>query len=410
MGTTTFVWDPVFDCVTHELDENNAVKAVYHNEPQQYGGVLSQRRGNTSHYHHHDALGSTRFLTDSSGSVTDTYLNDAWGNSVTSTGTTVNPFKWMGKYGYYTDDSTGQVYVRARMYQPTVARWRSVDPMFLHPIAWGYQYAANSPASYNDPSGLWIKRSRAIYESEGGEDSLQSLATLVTGNYRDWVCIWPIGDEATWSASSYPVANACARADVSNLLEKDGPTLYQIAPKVVTEPNFLISLRKLFPNAKTWTNGLDAAELFKKTSGQGKTPLGRLGILGHCYRDNAICADGGVFPYTADDVFKVADEKNNSSNTFMHAAQKIGPPRCWLTRNASVYGAACNTEDAWAPDWSEKIARVGVTVFGTPTLLYGETNVSGKSASIQFFERSERYFNARDFLSSPHWLTFAGSQ
>ena len=23
--TTKYVWDPVFDCVTHELDENNAV-------------------------------------------------------------------------------------------------------------------------------------------------------------------------------------------------------------------------------------------------------------------------------------------------------------------------------------------------------------------------------------------------
>ncbi len=131
MGTTTFVWDPVFDCVTHELDENNNVKAEYHNEPQPYGGVLSQRRGTTSHYHHHDALGSTRFLTDSAGNVTDTYLNDAWGNNVASTGTTVNPFRWVGKYGYYTDNSTGQVYVRARMCQPTVARWASVDPLKL---------------------------------------------------------------------------------------------------------------------------------------------------------------------------------------------------------------------------------------------------------------------------------------
>ena len=119
MGTTIFVWDPVIDCVTHELDENNNVKAEYHNEPQPYGGVLSQRRGTTTHYHHHDALGSTRFLTDSSGNVTDAYLHDAWGNLVASTGTTVNPFKWVGKYGYYTDNSTAQVYVRAMMYQPS---------------------------------------------------------------------------------------------------------------------------------------------------------------------------------------------------------------------------------------------------------------------------------------------------
>ena len=152
---TKYVWDPVFDCVTHELDENNVVKTEYHNEPQQYGGVLSQRRGTTSHYHHHDALGSTRFLTDSSGNVTDTYLNDAWGNSVASTGTTVNPFKWVGKYGYYTDNSTAQVYVRARMYQPTVARWVSLDPLRILGDVRRYLYSFNAPLSEVDPSGLW---------------------------------------------------------------------------------------------------------------------------------------------------------------------------------------------------------------------------------------------------------------
>ena len=153
MGTTTYVWDPVFDCVSHELDENNDVKAVYHNEPQQYGGVLSQRRGTTSHYHHHDALGSTRFLTDSSGNVTDTYLHDAWGNSVAATGTTVNPFKWVGKYGYYTDDTTGQVYVRARVYQPTTARWTSVDPIGITDGLNLFLYVRNSPTFFMDPSG-----------------------------------------------------------------------------------------------------------------------------------------------------------------------------------------------------------------------------------------------------------------
>jgi RHS repeat-associated protein len=164
--TTKYVWDPVFDCVTHELDENNAVKAVYHNEPQQYGGVLSQRRGNTSHYHHHDAMGSTRFLTDSSGTVTDTYLNDAWGNSVASTGTTVNPFRWVGKYGYYTDNSTGQVYVRARMYQPAVARWVSVDPLFESGEL--YNYGNGNATRAIDPSGLLTVAEKKFEISECG--------------------------------------------------------------------------------------------------------------------------------------------------------------------------------------------------------------------------------------------------
>ena len=153
---TKYVWDPVFDCVSHELDENNAVKAVYQNEPQQYGGVLSQRRGTTSHYHHHDALGSTRFLTDSSGNVTDTYLNDAWGNSVASIGSIVNPFRWVGKYGYYQDSSTGSVYVRARMYQPTVGRWRSMDPLKFVEGMNPYRYCRNATIHQIDPSGLKV--------------------------------------------------------------------------------------------------------------------------------------------------------------------------------------------------------------------------------------------------------------
>ena len=159
---TKYVWDPVFDCVTHELDENNAVKAVYNNEPQQYGGVLSQRRGTTSHYHHHDALGSTRFLTDSSGNVTDTYLHDAWGNEVASNGTTMNPFRWVGRYGYYQDTSTGLVYVRARMYQPTVARWCSVDLFRFMTGVGFFQLVSNRPLLWTDASG-WLSDQSSPY-------------------------------------------------------------------------------------------------------------------------------------------------------------------------------------------------------------------------------------------------------
>jgi RHS repeat-associated protein len=155
MRETIFVWDSVNDCVMSELDGSGAVQVTYTNEPQQYGGVISQRRGTTTSTYHADALGSTRALTDNSGAVTDTYLNDAWGNSVVSTGTTVNPFRWVGKYGYYTDNSTGQVYVRARMYQPTAARWCSVDPLAVRPRNMIlYEYTFNSPTQLVDANGL----------------------------------------------------------------------------------------------------------------------------------------------------------------------------------------------------------------------------------------------------------------
>ena len=51
---TNFVWDPVDDCVSHELDGTGAVKASYTNEPQPYGGVISQHRDGTTSTLHAD--------------------------------------------------------------------------------------------------------------------------------------------------------------------------------------------------------------------------------------------------------------------------------------------------------------------------------------------------------------------
>jgi RHS repeat-associated protein len=152
---TNFVWNPVDDCIISELDQAGAAQAVYTHEPRHYGGVLSQIQGATTSTYHADALGTTRALTDSTGFDTDTYLNDAWGNSIASTGTTINPFKWIGKYGYYTDSSTAQVYVRARMFQPTVARWVSHDPLGFREGANLFVYASNSVLSFIDPAGTF---------------------------------------------------------------------------------------------------------------------------------------------------------------------------------------------------------------------------------------------------------------
>ncbi|MCA9037714.1 MAG: RHS repeat-associated core domain-containing protein, partial [Planctomycetaceae bacterium] len=105
---------------------------------------------------HADALGSTRFLTDETGTVTDTYLYDAWGNTIAETGSTTMPFKWVGKYGYYSDESTTQVYVRARIYQPTGARWCSADPILAFPFM-PYVYCQNHSPAATDPTGLYCQ-------------------------------------------------------------------------------------------------------------------------------------------------------------------------------------------------------------------------------------------------------------
>ncbi|MBL8820597.1 MAG: RHS repeat-associated core domain-containing protein [Planctomyces sp.] len=191
MPTTTFVWDPVNDCVISELDGTGATQAVYTNEPQQYGGVLSQRRGSTSSFLHADALGTTRLLTSTAGATTDTYLFDAWGNPVSSTGSTVNPFRWVGRYGYYTDLATGLVYVRARVYTPSLQQWCSRDPAGFVDGMNLYRYTQGQPALLIDPSGT---ESRADYWKycDCCEDLIQSFRAefgkTIKGRRTDNTC------------------------------------------------------------------------------------------------------------------------------------------------------------------------------------------------------------------------------
>jgi RHS repeat-associated protein len=170
--TVKFVWDPAADAYLAEFNGSNVLQATYSHEPVQFGRALSQRRSTTSSWYHTDALGSTQALSNSSQVTSDTYLYDAWGNPITSTGTTVNPFRWVGNVGYYFDSDTGLYYIRARTYQPTIARWTSADPLFYmlakagalgvltrDPIGYEgsewdlYEYCADNPFRNIDPSG-----------------------------------------------------------------------------------------------------------------------------------------------------------------------------------------------------------------------------------------------------------------
>ncbi|MGL4798168.1 MAG: PKD domain-containing protein, partial [Cellulosilyticaceae bacterium] len=56
-----------------------------------YGNkLLAQTRGEQTRYYHGDHIGSIRFLTDDTGEVTDRYSYDAFGNTLSKEGTTIN--------------------------------------------------------------------------------------------------------------------------------------------------------------------------------------------------------------------------------------------------------------------------------------------------------------------------------
>jgi RHS repeat-associated protein len=126
--------------------------ASYTVRPGSLSGPISMRRGGVSSFYVRDMQGTTRQLTDASQNVTDTLVTDAWGWEVASTGTTVNPYKSFGQWGYYKDAANRQ-YVRARHLRNDLGRWVSRDPI----LDVGYsQYPCvhNRPLFFVDPSGL----------------------------------------------------------------------------------------------------------------------------------------------------------------------------------------------------------------------------------------------------------------
>jgi RHS repeat-associated protein len=156
-GTHNIVWDGQAYLVETIV---GGATTVYTQEPTPFGGLISQQRAGQASFFHFDAVGSTQLLTDSSGDVTDSYCNTAFGEPV-DTGAenpTVNPFLFVGQLGYYLDPDTGDYYVRARNYSPDFARWLSQDPMgFDAGDSNLFRYVGNSvgnsPVNGVDPSG-----------------------------------------------------------------------------------------------------------------------------------------------------------------------------------------------------------------------------------------------------------------
>ena len=116
--------------------------------------LVSQTRDNTSYDYHYDGLGSARFLSDTTGTFTDSYDYEAFGKLLNQTGNTNNSYKFAGEQY---DEELEQYYLRARYFNPTIGRFtqqdtwmgNNSDPITLHK----YLYANANPVSYVDPTG-----------------------------------------------------------------------------------------------------------------------------------------------------------------------------------------------------------------------------------------------------------------
>jgi RHS repeat-associated protein len=149
-GTVKFIWD--LKNVLLETDQNDVTQAIYSLATADFGLLVSQRRGVTNYYHY-QGVGSTDRLTDSTGSVTDQYILDGFGNAILTSGTTTNPFRFVGALGYYFDSTQVAYQLRNRFYSSSIGRFLSFDSIMVFPDLDLFQYSKNNPINRVDPLG-----------------------------------------------------------------------------------------------------------------------------------------------------------------------------------------------------------------------------------------------------------------
>jgi RHS repeat-associated protein len=120
--------------------------------------MIDAADGNEVYFLHFDRSGSTLALTDTTGTVTDAYAYTPYGELLEHSGSSEQPFTFVGKWGVRREGASGHLYqMRARYYDAAAARFISRDPIWptlrnprgLNP----YQYAYNTPITNVDSTG-----------------------------------------------------------------------------------------------------------------------------------------------------------------------------------------------------------------------------------------------------------------
>jgi len=115
------------------------------------GEILSETRNGVESDYIPDPLGSTAALTNSSQTITDTFLWWPYGELRSHIGSSVTPFCYGGTLGYYADNSSRE-YVRANNLRTGLTRWQCLDGLW--PIVLPFTYVHDRPLTSTDPSGL----------------------------------------------------------------------------------------------------------------------------------------------------------------------------------------------------------------------------------------------------------------
>ena len=152
-------------------------------------GVIIETTGGASpgtvvRYFHRDRLGSVNVITNEAGAVVERLGYDAWGRRRNADGTDAatnltSAIDDTGFTGHEMLDDFGLVYMNGRLYDPSLARVVSADPLVSEADDMQgfnrYGYVSNSPLVYTDPSGF--SREDNEYPTDGAFTDQQQRAS-----------------------------------------------------------------------------------------------------------------------------------------------------------------------------------------------------------------------------------------
>jgi RHS repeat-associated protein len=111
--------------------------------------VMLDRSGAKSYYFR-DGLGSIREITDSAGTIQNSYTYGAWGEILNQTTTIPNIYGYTSRE--FSED--GIYFYRARYMNPSIGRFISEDSYRFSAGIHLYQYVGNDPVKHDDPLGM----------------------------------------------------------------------------------------------------------------------------------------------------------------------------------------------------------------------------------------------------------------
>jgi RHS repeat-associated protein len=147
-GTSVFAYDG--GNLIEETNPSGTPVARYAHQGINVDEPLVMLRSGATSYYHADALGSVTSLSNSSGALAQTYAFDSFGKQTASSGSLTNPFQYTGREF---DSDTGLYFYRARYLDASTGRFLSEDPLMFGGGPNFYDYVANNPIEFVDPSG-----------------------------------------------------------------------------------------------------------------------------------------------------------------------------------------------------------------------------------------------------------------